>query len=176
MPRATCLVQALSTQILLGRHGHAGKVHIGVALDPELGFRAHAWVESQGKILVGDRKNSTVTRRCWFWMPTAFTTSRSIFKVMATEISLNSRVRIQDDVLFQELKGEAVLLNLKTGVYLGLNQLGTRIWQLLQADGSLDRAKEVILREYDVTPEKCAQDLLDLVQQMEQQGLVSAAS
>jgi hypothetical protein len=95
---------------------------------------------------------------------------------MATEISLNSRVRIQDDVLFQELKGEAVLLNLKTGVYLGLNQLGTRIWQLLQEDGSLDRAKEVILQEYDVTPEKCAQDLLDLVQQMEKQGLVSAAS
>jgi hypothetical protein len=95
---------------------------------------------------------------------------------MATEISLNSRVRIQDDVLFQELKGEAVLLNLKTGVYLGLNQLGTRIWQLLQEDGSLDRAKEVILQEYDVTPEKFAQELLDLVQQMEKQGLVSAAS
>jgi hypothetical protein len=53
VPRASCLVQALSTQILLGRHGHVGKVHIGVALDPELGFRAHAWVESQGKILVG---------------------------------------------------------------------------------------------------------------------------
>ena len=46
-------------------------------------------------------------------------------KIMPTEISLNSRVLIQDDVLFQELQGEAVLLNLKTGVYLGLNQIGT---------------------------------------------------
>jgi hypothetical protein len=53
VPRATCLVQALATQILLGRHGHAGQVHIGVALDAKLGFRAHAWVESQGKVLVG---------------------------------------------------------------------------------------------------------------------------
>lgn len=53
VPQATCLVQALAAQILLGRHGHAGEVHIGVALDAKLGFRAHAWVESQGEVLVG---------------------------------------------------------------------------------------------------------------------------
>jgi hypothetical protein len=94
---------------------------------------------------------------------------------MPAEISLNSRVRIQDDVLFQELQGEAVLLNLKTGVYLGLNQIGTRIWQLLQEDGSLGRVMEVMLREYDVAQEKLAQDLLDLVGQMEKQGLLVEA-
>ena len=94
---------------------------------------------------------------------------------MATEISLNSRVRIQDDVLFQELQGEAVLLNLKTGVYLGLDQLGTKIWQLLQEDGALSKVMEVILQEYDVTQEKFAQDLLGLVGQMEQQGLVEVS-
>jgi hypothetical protein len=91
---------------------------------------------------------------------------------MATEISLNSQVQIQDDVLFQELQGEAVLLNLKTGVYLGLDQLGTKIWQLLQEDGALNRVVDVILKEYDVTPERFTQDLLGLVGQMEQQGLV----
>jgi len=99
-------------------------------------------------------------------------TSPGTPKVMATEISLNSRVRILDDVLFQELQGEAVLLNLKTGVYLGLDRIGTQIWQLLQADGSLGKVSEVILREYDVTPEKLTRDLVNLVAQMEQQGLV----
>jgi hypothetical protein len=53
VPRATCLTQALATQILLGRNGHSGQLHIGVAVDAKQGFRAHAWVESQGKILVG---------------------------------------------------------------------------------------------------------------------------
>lgn len=53
VPRATCLVQALATQILLGRRGYAGQVHIGVALNGKSGFRAHAWVESQGEILIG---------------------------------------------------------------------------------------------------------------------------
>ena len=96
-------------------------------------------------------------------------------KTMPTEITLTSRVRIQDDVLFQELQGEAVLLNLKTGVYLGLDRIGTTIWQLLQEDGALSRVVEVILREYDVTQEKFEQDLLNLVGQMEKQGLLVQA-
>jgi hypothetical protein len=89
------------------------------------------------------------------------------------EINLNSRVRIQEDVLFQELQGEAVLLNLKTGVYLGLNQVGTRIWQLLQEDGALQRVMDVMLQEYDVAQEKLQTDLLNLVGQMEKQGLLA---
>ena len=92
---------------------------------------------------------------------------------MSVQINLNSRVRIQDDVLFQELQGEAVLLNLKTGVYLGLNQIGTRIWQLLQEDGALSRVMDVMLQEYEVTEEKLSQDLLNLVGQMEKQGLLT---
>jgi hypothetical protein len=95
---------------------------------------------------------------------------------MSAEISLNSRVRIQDEVLFQELQREAVLLNLKTGMYLGLNEMGTRIWQLLQEDGALSRVVAVMLQEYDVTEERLAQDLLDLVGQMEKQGLLAEVS
>jgi hypothetical protein len=45
-------------------------------------------------------------------------------------MTLDSRVKVNDDVLFQELQGEAVLLNLKSGVYFGLDPVGTRIWQL----------------------------------------------
>jgi hypothetical protein len=59
VPRATCLVQALATQVLLGRYGHIGEIHIGVALDPARQFRAHAWVESQGKVLIGGSEELT---------------------------------------------------------------------------------------------------------------------
>ncbi len=53
VPQATCLTQALSTQILLGRNGHAAQTHIGVSLTGPEGFRAHAWVEHEGKVLIG---------------------------------------------------------------------------------------------------------------------------
>lgn len=67
-------------------------------------------------------------------------------------------------------------MNLTTGVYLRLNQIGTRIWKELQADGALNRVMEVMLQEYDVTPEELAKDLLDLVGQMETKGLLVEVS
>jgi hypothetical protein len=53
VPAATCLTQALATQVLLCRRGFAAKVHIGVAWGEMKEFRAHAWVEYQGRVLVG---------------------------------------------------------------------------------------------------------------------------
>jgi hypothetical protein len=50
---STCLVQALAAQVLLGRRGHAACLRIGVERTTERGFLAHAWVESQGKAVVG---------------------------------------------------------------------------------------------------------------------------
>jgi hypothetical protein len=53
VPQATCLTQALSLQILMVRRGHDADVHIGVAKDEAGKFEAHAWVESEGQILIG---------------------------------------------------------------------------------------------------------------------------
>ena len=54
IPKASCLTQALALQILLTQTGKSGRVHIGVAKDTTRGFEAHAWLEHQGEILVGN--------------------------------------------------------------------------------------------------------------------------
>jgi Coenzyme PQQ synthesis protein D (PqqD) len=94
---------------------------------------------------------------------------------MTPELSITSRVRINETVLFQELQGEAVLLNLKTGVYLGLDKVGARIWQLLGEHDVLSEVAETMLREYDLTEERCREDLLHLVKKMEEQALVTVS-
>lgn len=53
VPAATCLAQALAAGILLGRHGLAARVHIGVAHDAERGFQAHAWAECGDVVVCG---------------------------------------------------------------------------------------------------------------------------
>jgi hypothetical protein len=90
---------------------------------------------------------------------------------MRTDISLTSQVKLNPEVLFQELQGEAVLLNLKSGVYLGLDAVGTRIWNLLQQHPRLEDVLNAVLGEYEVSQAQCLQDLLRLVSEMEQQGL-----
>jgi hypothetical protein len=89
------------------------------------------------------------------------------------EITVNSRVKLSNDVLFQELQGDAVLLDLKSGVYFGLDRVGTRVWGLLEEHKSVGRAIEAMTEEFDVTTERCAQDVLALVLKLQEQGLLS---
>lgn len=92
---------------------------------------------------------------------------------MTQELSLASRVRISDDVIFQKLHEDAVLLNLKTGVYFGLDPVGVRIWQLLATHELLSAVADVVVAEYDVAMDTCATDLLALVRDMERQSLIT---
>ena len=86
--------------------------------------------------------------------------------------SLEDTVRISEDVVFRELDGEAVLLHLGTGIYFGLNEVGTRIWTLLGQDGSLQSVLDAMVKQYDVAPDRLEKDLLQLVEQMREKGLV----
>lgn len=53
IPAATCLTQALATQALLSRRGHPAILRIGVTKSEAGKFQAHAWVEYQGKVVIG---------------------------------------------------------------------------------------------------------------------------
>lgn len=54
VPRASCLTQALAGTLLLAVHGHAATLRVGVAKDPDGRLQAHAWVESEGRTILGD--------------------------------------------------------------------------------------------------------------------------
>lgn len=71
-----------------------------------------------------------------------------------------------------ELGGEAVVLNLDTGTYYGLDPVGTRAWQLLQKPRSLAELRDHIVDEFDVAPERCEADLVSFVASLSAHGLV----
>ena len=52
VPKATCLVRALAGQALLARRGHPSRLCIGAA-KPEGRFEAHAWLEDDGRAILG---------------------------------------------------------------------------------------------------------------------------
>ena len=55
VPRGSnCLLRALATGVLLNRHGYPSELKIGVMKPVGGGFEAHAWLESEGRVLIGD--------------------------------------------------------------------------------------------------------------------------
>lgn len=53
VPHASCLTQALALDTLLAMAGQGGEVRLGVARRNDGSFEAHAWVEHEGRILIG---------------------------------------------------------------------------------------------------------------------------
>jgi hypothetical protein len=88
------------------------------------------------------------------------------------DISLETRVHASEDVVVRELEGESVLLNLATGVYFGLDTVGTRIWQLIEQHGRLADVRDAITREFEVDADAAGHDLRELVDEMAARGLV----
>ena len=81
-------------------------------------------------------------------------------------------VVVAKDQISRDLDGEAVILNMKSGVYCGLNEVGARIWQLIQEPKSVKDVLDTLLEEYDVEPDRCEREVLTLLQQMGERGLI----
>ena len=82
-------------------------------------------------------------------------------------------IRIADDVVFRDLSGEAVILNLSSGVYFGLDDVGTRMWHLLAEHGDGEKVVSTLLDEYDVEEARLRRDFDALLRQLTDKGLVT---
>lgn len=85
----------------------------------------------------------------------------------------SATVRITPDVLHQELGGETVLLNLANENYFGLDEVGTRVWQVLGETQSASAVLTRLIDEYDVPAEQLRADVAKLITGLADAGLVS---
>lgn len=88
-------------------------------------------------------------------------------------VTLDCLVKVSEDVLFQELDGEAVLLSMQSESYFGLDPVGTRIWELLRMHGLVGTVADKLLTEYDIGKEDLQQHLLEFVEKLHSKGLIS---
>lgn len=98
--------------------------------------------------------------------------SKSIMPNTNHDISLSSIIVCADGNLSCDLREEAVLLNLQSGTYFGLNPLGARVWELIQRPAKVSFIKDELLREYNVDADQCEADLLSFLKQLQSHELV----
>ncbi len=86
--------------------------------------------------------------------------------------SFEGRVEVPKHVLVRYLGRESVLLNLYAEVYYGLDEVGTRMWQLVTASPNIEKAYEQLVSEFDVEAESLRQDLSELLEQLAENDLL----
>jgi Coenzyme PQQ synthesis protein D (PqqD) len=85
---------------------------------------------------------------------------------------MDSTVVVSESQVSSELGEEVAILDLKAGTYYGLDSVGARVWELMQTPKSVSEIRNILLREYDVDPERCERDLHALLQRLVAEGLV----
>ena len=91
---------------------------------------------------------------------------------MTSTVTQRSTVVAAKNQLSSDLGGETAILDLKAGMYYGLDDVGTRVWDLVQEPSNVGDIRDRLLEEYDVAPERCERDLLALLQRLADEGLI----
>ena len=91
---------------------------------------------------------------------------------MKNKIMGRSVIVVAKEQVSCDFAGEAAILNLKNGVYYGLDPVGARIWNLIQKPTTVNRVRDALLKEYSVEPDLCERDLLALLQKLTAEGLI----
>jgi Coenzyme PQQ synthesis protein D (PqqD) len=87
-------------------------------------------------------------------------------------ITTSSTIVVSKDQVSCDLAGEAAILNLKNGVYYGLDTVGASIWNRIQQPATVASVREALVQEFDVDAQRCEKDLLELLQKLATEGLV----
>lgn len=84
----------------------------------------------------------------------------------------SSVVTVNNDYVYCKVEDEMVLLGMEDGIYYGLNPVGAFIWEQIKEPKTIDQIRDAILDEYDVEKGECERDLLELLKELTEKGMV----
>ena len=87
-------------------------------------------------------------------------------------LSFSDHVEVPKHVLVRFIEKECVFLNLETEVYYGLDETGTRMWQVVTAGQSIENSYAELLSEFDVEAEPLRENLSELLGRLVDLGLL----
>lgn len=92
----------------------------------------------------------------------------------ASEIlTAESTIVASRDQISSDVAGETVILDLKGGVYFGLDPIGSRIWSMVQLPVTVAEICDTLTKEYDVDAAQCERDVIALLEELAERALVT---
>lgn len=85
-------------------------------------------------------------------------------------------VRDADELLTTVVDGELIALSIDKGACYGLNDIGTRIWDLIAEPRSVESLCEQLQREFEVDEAVCRREVLEFLEQLHAEGIVSVSA
>ncbi len=87
-------------------------------------------------------------------------------------ININTTVQASPEIVTNTLGEEVVMMSIEKSAYYGLDEIGSRIWELIASERTVSSICDILVREYDVPREECEQDILAWLNELAEQNLV----
>lgn len=84
----------------------------------------------------------------------------------------NNVLKQADSVTFEVVANEAILIDINTGTYFSLNEIGTEFWEMLDGRQTIEQQAAALAAKYDVELEMVVTDLLELAEEMAKDNLI----
>lgn len=88
-------------------------------------------------------------------------------------IGIDSLVRRAEYIDAADLNGEKVMMNLDKGRYFALNEVGSRIWDMMDRPLTVRDIVDAMTREYEIDEQSCAKEVLAFLGKMYDEELIS---
>lgn len=87
-------------------------------------------------------------------------------------LQLTTTIKRGENQLAAGLHGEIVMMHMSAGSYYGLNEIGSRIWELLEQPATVGKVCDLLQKEFEVDPATCERDVIEFVNYMVSEGLI----
>lgn len=90
-------------------------------------------------------------------------------------MNMTTKLCRRADIMAADMNGSTVMLDVTTGKYYNLGEVGGAIWALLEQPMTLEELVNELVRQYKVSPEQCRRDTLPFVEKLAERGLLTEA-
>jgi hypothetical protein len=91
-------------------------------------------------------------------------------------LTLNHCLRPRsEEIAAKVIDGEAIIINLANGIYYSMDKVGGLLWEMIEEGKTLEQMLGIIIARYDASQEQVRTDMEQLVNELLQENLVTAA-
>lgn len=92
---------------------------------------------------------------------------------MINYLGLNSIISRNEDLVSSDLDDGLVMMSLENNSYYGLDNIGKRVWEIIEEKKTFQNIVNIILLEYDVSEKECIEDLKDLFDKFQKENIIT---
>ncbi|HEX3007867.1 MAG TPA: lasso peptide biosynthesis PqqD family chaperone [Bacteroidales bacterium] len=89
-----------------------------------------------------------------------------------SRLNTDSIVQRNPKLIANQMDGEIVMMSVENGEYYGLDEIGSRIWELIESPVSVDQLINSLMTEFDVNHEECLNDTLEFLEDLRGKDLL----